>query len=55
MVYLFLLLAFWLRDGRRIREWLLYVAVSVICYVPWLSALAGQLGEVSENYWILPV
>lgn len=55
MVYLFLLLAFWLRDGRRIREWLLYVAVSVICYVPWLSALAGQLGEVSENYWILPL
>lgn len=45
MVYLFLLLAFWLRDGRRIREWLLYVAVSVICYVPWLSALAGQIGR----------
>lgn len=55
MVYLFLLLVFWLRDRRRIREWLLYVAVSVICYVPWLSALAGQLGAVSENYWILPL
>lgn len=55
MVYVFLLLAFWFRDRRRIREWLLYVAVSVICYVPWLFALAGQLGAVSENYWILPL
>lgn len=55
MVYLFLLPAFWFLDRRRIREWFLYVAVSVICYVPWLSALAVQLGAVSENYWILPL
>lgn len=55
MVYLFLLLAFWFQDRRRVREWLLYVAVSVICYVPWLFALAGQLGAVNENYWILPL
>lgn len=55
MVYLWVLLVFWLRDRRRIREWFLYVAVSVACYVPWLSALAGQLGAVSENYWILPL
>lgn len=55
MVYVFLLLAFWFRDRRRIREWFLCVAVSVICYVPWLFALAGQLGAVSENYWILPL
>lgn len=55
MVYLFVLLAFWYGDRRRIREWFFYVAVSVICYVPWLSALAGQLGAVSENYWILPL
>ena len=55
MVYLFLLLAFWFLDRRRVREWFLYVAVSVICYVPWLFALAGQLGAVNENYWILPL
>lgn len=55
MVYLFLLLAFWFLDRRRVREWLLYVAVSVIGYVPWLFALAGQLGAVNENYWILPL
>ena len=55
MVYLFLLLAFWFLDRRRVREWLFYVAVSVICYVPWLFALAGQLGAVNENYWILPL
>ena len=55
MVYLFVLLAFWFRDRRRIREWLLYVIISVVCYVPWLFALAGQLEAVSENYWILPL
>lgn len=55
MVYLFVLLAFWFRDRRRIREWFLYVAISVVCYVPWLFALAGQLEAVSENYWILPL
>ena len=55
MVYLCLLLVFLFRDRRRVKEWLLYVAVSVIGYVPWLFALAGQLGAVSENYWILPL
>lgn len=55
MVYLWVLLVFWFRDRRRIREWFLYVAISVICYVPWIFALAGQLGTVSENYWILPL
>lgn len=55
MVYLFLLLAFWFLDRRRIREWLFYAAASVVCYVPWLFALAGQLGAVSGNYWILPL
>lgn len=55
MVYLCVLCDFWFRDRRRIREWFLCVAVSVVCYVPWLSALAGQLGAVSENYWILPL
>lgn len=55
MVYLWVLLTFWRRDRRRIREWFPYVAVSVIGYAPWLFALAGQIGAVSENYWILPL
>lgn len=55
VVYLWVLFVFWRRERRRIREWFLYVAISVIGYVPWLFALAGQLGAVSENYWILPL
>lgn len=55
MIYLWVLSMFWLRNRRRVREWFLCAAVSVICYVPWLFALAGQLGAVSENYWILPL
>lgn len=54
-VYLCLLLAFWFQDRRRVKEWLIYVGISVIAYVPWLFALAGQLNAVSENYWILPL
>ncbi len=55
MVYFFVLLAFWFRDRRRIRKWLLYVIISVVCYVPWLFTLVRQLGTVRENYWILPL
>ncbi len=55
MVYLCLLLVFWIRDRRRIKEWLIYAGISAIAYVPWLFALAGQLSAVSENYWILPL
>lgn len=55
MVYLYVLIAFWCRDKRRIREWCLYVMVSVVGYIPWLFALTGQISAVSENYWILPL
>ena len=55
MVYLYLLIMFLGRDRSRLREWFCYVAISVVCYVPWLFALAGQISAVSENYWILPL
>ena len=31
------------------------VAVSLIAYVPWMSAVLSQVGAVSQNYWIQPV
>ena len=55
MIYLYLLFILWRQDKRRIREWLFCVAASVIGYVPWLFALAGQISAVRENYWILPL
>lgn len=55
MVYLYLLFMLWRQDRKRIREWLICVAASVIGYVPWLFALAGQISAVRENYWILPL
>lgn len=55
MVYLYLLVMFLCRDRSRLREWFCYAAVSVIGYVPWLFALAGQISAVRENYWILPL
>ena len=55
MVHLYLLIMFLCRDKSRLREWLCYVAISVVGYVPWLFALAGQISAVQENYWILPL
>lgn len=55
MVYLYLLFMLWRQDRGRIKEWLICVAVSVIGYVPWLFALAGQISAVRKNYWILPL
>lgn len=55
MVYLYVLLAFLAKDRHRIKEWLLWVIVSVVCYVPWLFALYDQITAVSADYWILPL
>ncbi len=54
-VYFYVLAAFWRQDKRRIKEWCLYVALSIVGYVPWLFALARQISTVRENYWILPL
>lgn len=55
MVYLYLLFMLWWQDRKRVKEWLICVAASVVGYVPWLFALAGQISAVRENYWILPL
>lgn len=55
MIYLCVLLVFVLRDRGRIREWLLWVGISVAAYLPWLLALYRQITAVRENYWILPL
>ncbi len=55
MVYLYVLIVFLLEDRNRIKEWLLWAAISVAGYIPWLYALVGQITTVRENYWILPL
>ncbi len=55
MIYLCVLLVFFLRDRGRIREWLLWVGISVAAYLPWLVILYRQITAVRENYWILPL
>lgn len=55
MVYLYVLVVFLIRDRGRIKEWLLWVAVSVAGYAPWLYTLFTQITAVNENYWILPL
>jgi hypothetical protein len=55
MVYLYMLLVFLMRDRSRLREWLLWVAISVLGYMPWLFTLISQITAVRENYWIQPL
>ena len=55
MVYFYVLAVFLFRDRGRIKEWLIWVAVSVVGYIPWLYVLLGQIAAVNENYWILPL
>jgi hypothetical protein len=55
MVYLYVLLVFLMRDRSRLREWLLWVAISVLGYMPWLFTLISQITAVRENYWIQPL
>ena len=55
MVYLYVLVAFLIKDRKRIRLWLVCVAISIVGYAPWLYALFTQIAAVGENYWILPL
>lgn len=55
MVYLYVLVVWIRRDRQRIKEWFLWVAVSIAGYAPWLYVLFGQITAVRENYWILPL
>ena len=55
MIYLYVLVIFFIKDRRRIRQWVVCVAISIVGYAPWLYALYTQITAVGENYWILPV
>jgi len=46
MVYIYVLLVFVYRDKSRVREWFLWVAISVMGYVPWLYSLVSQMTAV---------
>lgn len=58
MIYLYLLIVF-LADHRLKKEIRAYLASAFFCmagYLPWIfSAVAFQVGQVSENYWIQPL
>ena len=55
MVYLYVLMVFLLRDWGRVKQWLLWVLLSIVGYAPWIYTLYGQITAVNENYWILPL
>lgn len=56
IVLLYLLLCLGIRnDKKAVKYWLVSVAASIICYLPWLGTLIKQFTTVNENYWIQPL
>lgn len=40
---------------KSLLTWILCVGISVLAYLPWLPDAVGQVSQVRENYWILPL
>lgn len=55
MIYLYVLIVLLFCNRSRVREWFLWVIVSILGYVPWLSVLISQMTAVNQDYWILPL
>lgn len=58
MVYLYLLIALWREHKLKqtVRPFLVSGILCVAGYLPWLAAVVTrQVGQVKENYWILPL
>lgn len=52
------LLVFILLKKKRLQAaipWLIYCAVMVVLYLPWLPVLFGQMSRIDGNYWIEPI
>ena len=56
IVLLYLILGVTIRkDKTAIKRWLMCVAGSIVCYLPWLGILIKQFTTVNGNYWIPPL
>lgn len=51
-IYGFLFLSIAITKRKLLAKWLVAVVISGLAYLPWVAALASQLGSVSEDYWI---
>lgn len=52
------LLAFILFKKKRLQAalpWVIYCAVMVMLYLPWMPVLFGQMSRIDGNYWIQPI
>lgn len=44
-----------IKRKKNIFMWVVTALITIICYLPWLGALFGQLAKVSSGYWIEPI
>ena len=55
---LYLALLFWIILKKRkadIKKWVVFVALSIVGYLPWIPTLMRQYQKVSMGYWIEPM
>lgn len=57
VIYLCLLIWYFIKKpgGGFIKKWGLCAGITFLCYLPWLFAVAAQVRQVKESYWILPL
>ncbi|MFZ5987127.1 MAG: ABC transporter permease subunit [Bacillota bacterium] len=52
IIFVYLLIQF---DKRKITAFIITAFSVVVCYIPWITALIGQVNKVSKDFWIPPV
>ncbi len=51
-IYGILFLAILIRKRELFPKWIIFAILSVALYIPWIPSFLGQIGGVSESYWI---
>lgn len=43
------------RNRQLLKKYLISACCAILCYLPWVPFLLGQLSQVHEGYWISPL
>lgn len=54
-LWLSLLVYVCMTQRRRLKAWCIAAVVTIVCYLPWMSVLIGQVEHVSGGFWIGPL
>lgn len=52
LLFLYLIIKF---EKSKFIRYVVMAVVAVACYIPWITALTGQISKVARDFWIPPV